>query len=100
MDDLSCFHDSILNKIEIIWEKGELILFLNIFENNPKECQIIFKNFNDLIISRNLEWGLSDQINEIKYFECSDKLIEFNIEVQSGDNFIFKCEHFILNKFE
>lgn len=87
MNDLSFLHDAVLSTISIDWELGNIVLYLKYFEEKSINAKLNLIFFKEVNVTRSLEWGMSDQINNIDLiFEKDIKnCYTIIIQLQSGD---------------
>ena len=78
LDDL---HDATFVSVTLQWAEGVALLDVRHFSGDKK---LIIKNFTKIKITRNFDWGVSHQINEIVLREQS-----LVVEIQSGDTLEF-----------
>ena len=85
MKKYSEFHDSILSKIELNWESGELsIKFGDELTGSRPIVVLLGHNVSSFQYERKFPWGPSVSVNHVKAIEI-DGGIKLEIEMQSGD---------------
>lgn len=86
-DDLSFLHNAVLTTISIDWELGNIVLYLKYFEEKSIYSKLNLILFKEVNVTRSLEWGMNDQINNIDLvFEKDIKnCFTIIIQLQSGD---------------
>lgn len=92
-------HDWVLNNILINWIDGNIEIHL---KNNSSEGYILFcKDFSNIKIPRQNDWGESISINETSKIHTQiNGNSSMIIEMQSGDKIILEAKEFRLSKME
>ena len=82
-------HDWVLERIVVDWATRVVTFFLRWRVSK----QISARNFTNLVVPRNEEWGRSESINSVSGpNKIDDKMYELRIEMQSGDLILVSAE--------
>jgi hypothetical protein len=85
MKNYSELHDSILSKIEVNWESGQLsIKFGDEVTGSRPIVVLLGHNVSSFRCERKLPWGPSVSVNHVKCAEI-DGGFRLEVEMQSGD---------------
>jgi hypothetical protein len=91
MDDRT-LHDAVLQRIEVDWETGTVVLMLSLVGYIPVELRCT--QLISLVAPRRAPWGESPSINAIAGPEPVGDHHRIAIEMQSGDVIVLEAASF------
>jgi hypothetical protein len=88
------FHDRIIGPIIIDWLSGKISISLGV----EKDLGIEIIDFRNVSIPRQLPWGMSQYINNIKCQKNDLDYWNLGIELQSGDILMVEAKQIRVNQ--
>ena len=89
-------HDATLESIELRWSSGEVVVRIRTGDTTQHHRVLVASSVRRLQCDRQMPWGLSASINEIRGPTSAGDDVVLEIEMQSGDRIRIEAGAFTL----